>query len=164
MSQLEKTGKPTTVYLNPKAWSEYKTLVPLKLNKSASKRLRELISKDLAELKGVEVTAPVDYDDLKRQHHLLIRDIDQIEKTLRKHGVYDQLVDLAENLKIDKTNFSNLKNVVRDMFNQWEGHQEELHLFVSLLELVKEKRGIEHELKQIRLERAAGSSRRKTEE
>jgi hypothetical protein len=155
MSQLEKTGKPTTVYLDPKAWNEYKTLVPLKLNKSASERLRELVNKDLAELKGAEAQRQTpDYSNLKKRLYILVSDLDKLEKTLKQHKVYADLVDLAETHKIDRAKFSNLDKVIAKLFDDWNGAQDDLHLFITLLETVQEKRGVEHELKQIRLERA----------
>jgi hypothetical protein len=100
MSQLEKTGKPTTVYLDPKAWCEYKALVPLKLNKSASERLRELVNKDLAELKGAEAQwQTADYSHLKKRLYILVSELDKLEKTLKQHKVYAALVDLADKHK-----------------------------------------------------------------
>jgi hypothetical protein len=140
---------PRQVYVHLPTWKEFVKLCRER-NLKPSKRLRQIIHDDVNKMKGTSTPQPVNYDELKQQHHAFILNIDKLEKTLRKHGVYDQLVDLAENLKIDKTNFSNLKTVVRDMFNQWEGHHEELHLFVSLLELVKEKRSIEKQLLDVR--------------
>jgi hypothetical protein len=99
-----------------------------------------------------------------QQGTIKVSELDKLEKTLKQHKVFDDLVDLAEKHKIDRAKFSNLDKVIAKLFADWDGAQDDLHLFITLLEIVREKRGVEHELKQIRLERAAGSSRRKTEE
>jgi len=150
---IEMTRRPTTLYLEWETYQRFKDAVS-RVGKSASQEINDYIRRRLAELEGEGGEQPgvdvKEYEDLRSRHGKLAREMDSVEKRLRKRKVYEDLLDLAGELGLDAETFSNLYKVIDSLLERWDGTKEDLHQFITYLELAKEKREIEHNLEEIR--------------
>lgn len=129
-----------TVSLDQAFWKAYKVQVETKLNVKVSRRVQELMEQDMAKLQGKEPETATNYAELKSRHKVLVRRFDEVKTTLLKHGVYQKLMDLAEEHKLDFDGYSNVSEVIGGLLRaEWDGGKSDLALFINLLELCQEK-------------------------
>ena len=129
-------------------------------DKSISEEVNGLLRKRLGELEGSEgqpSQAPADYEALKRQHIKLSEETIRLTNTLRKIGVYEDLMDMAKNFGLDLETLSNIEEVGAKILKNWEGLKTSAHLFITLLETGKQKKAIEKKLEQTRLQNTAAA-------
>jgi len=121
--------------------------------KSVSEEVNEFLKRRLAELKGQEQLGAeaLDYEALKREHVRLMAEIMRLTRLLEKLEAYDALLDAAEKLGLNLETFDNAEEATAKLMQTWEGSKAALHIFITLLETVQKKRGVEQKLKEIRL-------------
>ena len=128
--------------------------------KSLSEEVNNLLRKRLAELEGSEgqsSQAPADYEALKRQHIKLSEETIRLTNTLRKIGVYEDLMDMAKNFGLNLETLNNTEEVGAKILKNWEGLKTSAHLFITLLETGKKKKAIEKKLEETRLQNTAAA-------
>jgi len=59
-----------------------------------------------------------EYEDLRSRHGKLAREMDGVERRLRKRKVYEDLLDLAGELGLNDEKFSNLYTVIDDLLER----------------------------------------------
>ena len=100
------------------------------------------------------------YAELKSNHAKLVREVDNLEKQIRKQKVYDQLEELAGKVGLDFDDFKNIDQVAPKLLKEWKQQDlsgsliplpEHMHQFITLIELARDKREIEAKLTEIRL-------------
>jgi len=90
--------KVVTLYLSTGPYEELKRVCSL-LGISVSSKIDEWIREGLQELTGKEYSVEeASYEELKRAHQRLIRETKRLESRLKKRGVYQELIALAENV------------------------------------------------------------------
>jgi hypothetical protein len=115
------------------------------------------VRKRVAELEDLPLEVPVEnYDELKRQHLKLSSEAIHLEKILKKEKAFDPLVALATELGISWQDLGSLSEVSPKLLEGWDGLREHVHKFITLLEVVQEKKKIEASLERIRSGRATG--------
>ena len=127
---------------------------------SISEEVNDLLKKRLAELEGLQgqpSQAPADYENLKRQHIKLSEETIRLTNTLRKIGVYEDLMDMAKNFGLNLETLSNTKEVGAKILKNWEGLKTSAHLFITLLETGKQKKAIEKKLEETRMQNASAT-------
>jgi len=140
-----------SITLEPEPWARYRELLKLKAHCSASSEMNEFVKRRVAELEGLPLEAPVEnYDELKRQHLELSNEAMHLEKILKREKVFDCLVALATELGISWLDLANLCEVSPKLLEGWDGLKEHVHLFITLLETVQEKKKVESILGGIR--------------
>jgi len=150
MGKVREPGTgPRQVYVHLPTWKEFISLCKER-GISSSRRLREIIHDDVNRMKGTGVLQPVNYEELMQRQEALDDDVLRLEKKLEKRLVYDKLVALARNHKLDTENYANLLEVMPKILTDWPGYQTEAHLFCTLLEALKKKREIEAQLRKVR--------------
>jgi len=146
--------KTITVYIDE---GGYKRLRELIAPKSISRELDDLIKKRIAELEGREYNPleSADYEELKREHSRLVREVEKLERHLKRRRVYDDLLKLAYDVdvKIRERDLSNIEEIAPKILDEWDGLKEDAHQFITLLETVRDKWEIERKLEEIRKRR-----------
>jgi len=107
-------------------------------------------------------TTITEYEDLKKRHIKLVAEADKLAKRLAKTKQVDNMKELAEKLGLDVKNFSNLTKLAPEMTEKWKakgGAEEHIDLFIAYLELVKEKRKAEAELRELRKKMAEAEAK-----
>lgn len=80
------------------------------------------------------------YEELKRVHQRLIRETERLEGRLKRRGVYEELIALAENVGFRP---DRMDEAIAEILNRWRGKKEDAHTFVTLLEVTRNKIKIE---------------------
>jgi len=99
---MTKGDSSTKTFVAPNdKWGRFKTLCPLKLGKSASEVMRDMMLSKLAELEGM--TTPEQKQetqltiiDLQAKNKGLSKELDNLKKTLLDHKVWNELVDVIK--------------------------------------------------------------------
>jgi len=161
MGELKSGLRPVGVVLIGERWDLFLMLLKTKEGKKGSTRLREIIEEEIERLQGVLANPKVtmDYAELKSNHAKLVKEVDNLEKQIRKQKVYDQLEELAGKVGLDFDDFSNIDQVAPRLLKEWEEQDlggliplpEHMHQFITLIELARDKRRIEAKLTEIRL-------------
>lgn len=144
-----------TLYLNAGSYGELKRVCS-RLGVSVSSKVDEWIRKGLQESTGEDYgIEKADYEELKRAHQRLIREVDRIERYLKKRRVYNDLLKLAYDVsaKIRERDLSNIGEIAPKILSEWDGLKEDAHQFITLLETVRDKWEIERRLEETRLKR-----------
>ena len=148
---MPRMGKATTVYLEYEPYQKLKRLLKARFGKPVSQELNEFIIRRVAELEGTQVQINADeYEDLKRKHFKLAKDVDVIEKRLDAKKVYDRLVALAQKVGLDFDGLRNVDEIAPKLLRDWDGTATDSEMFVTLLETAREKRQVERRLAEIR--------------
>jgi len=152
--------KPVGVLMKAERWALFMTLLE-KEKKKASVRLRELVEEDIARLQGIpaDPKATMGYEEVKSNHIRIVKESDQLRKQIQKQSVYDPLKNLAARLGLDFDTFGNLDEIVPKLLKEWPKQEigslvplsEHVHQFITLVELVREKKEIEAKLTEIRI-------------
>jgi len=151
VEECECVKRPVTLYLDSEQYELLKKTC-IATGVSVSVKVDELIRHSIAETTGEKGEAgnPVDYEDLKRRHIKMVAELDKLYKRLEKTKRFDDMVEFAQKLGLDTKNFSNLTGLAPTMLEKWNGLEEHLHLFISYLELLRDKRQVEANLKETR--------------
>jgi len=149
--------KIVSVYVEPEQYEEMKRICRDVLDTSVSAKLNEMIKQFVSEHSGKEIgeAAPVDYEGLKRCHFKMVKELDRLDRHLGK--VAAELHKLIRRLGLDTETFSNLSEVSVKLLDEWtrRGHgEEDAHVYIHYLELVREKKRVERHLDEIRMGRA----------
>jgi len=161
------TKKSLTLYTDENIWYRFKELVRIhEGGMSASQKLENYMKACISEYEGRPIDSPVeyeaDYEALKKQHIKLVTEADKLAKRLAKTKQVDNMKELAEKLGLDTQNFSNLTKLAPEMTEKWKakgGAEEHIDLFIAYLELVKEKRKAEAELRELRKKMAEAEAK-----
>jgi hypothetical protein len=162
-----KIGNPTSVYLNAGdvhgvgGWPEYRTLCEVKLGVSGSFRLNTLMLQDLAQMKGMQVATIQNIGVLEMQVATLIHDGKKLAFLLKKVGVHDDLIRLADKWGLNFVDFKNADEVIgkfleytptsKDRFSR-----DDVEVFIQMLGKAKEKCLRKAELDKLRLDKLNG--------
>jgi hypothetical protein len=122
--------------------------------------LNELFRRRLAEFRGVGVDpnssneeAGRRYEKLKARHTMLVDQVDRLQKQLRKFNggedTYDEACELLNSVGI-KADYSNADEVIPKFIQSWKGSREFIHEYISLAELVRDKKQVEARLDEVR--------------
>jgi len=143
------TRKPTSIYVDRDVYDRLKELVA---PKPISQELNELMTKRVAELEGEEYDPleSADYEAVKREHATLIREAEKLAKPLKKRKTFEQLLDLAIECGIDQQWLSNLAEVAPRMLQKGDVPKEDIHQFITLMEVTQKRKEAEKKLDEIR--------------
>ena len=134
------------LYMDSEVYKAYrKAIAP----KSVSCELEAYMRKCLSELGDnilSQTQEPVDYDALSRDHDKLVREVDRLEKWLKKRDVYDDLLKLAASLGVTNKDLSRLDEAAPKLLKDWSGFQEDAFQFISLIKNVRAKRELERKM------------------
>ena len=136
------------------AWvKRYTKLRGISQRQFIEERIREFMKRvegeeDMDSLEEVEREER--YEHLKNAHIKLVNEVNKLQRLLKKMKVYGKLVKFAVSLGLDTNKLSNLEELTPTMIEKWSGLQEEIHLFITLLESVKKKKEIEFQLASFR--------------
>lgn len=99
-----------------------------------------------------EVDLEQNYEKLQREFVILIAKSKRLTKMLKEMGVYDRLLDLAEDLGLDMDMLANVNEVIAKLMLMENGEvgRSELHLFISLLEVTKKRIEVASQLEAFR--------------
>jgi len=123
--------KAVTIYLDLAAYRRLKMLV------------RQLEGREYDPLESV------DYGALKQEFERLLREAERMERMLQKRGTYRRLIAVTADIE-EELGTKDLKIVAPELFDRWDEAKEDAHLFISLLETLKNKKKIEKQLEEIR--------------
>ena len=117
----------------------------------------------VANARGIQFAATdiaCNYEQLQRRYFLKVKHSDELRKELKSKGkdCYEELLDFAIECGLNMdSDFSNLKEVALKMLaNSKDKNPEHLQIFFNLLELGREKRLIERDLKAIQNQKYGG--------
>jgi len=147
--------KVVSIYVDPEAYMEMKQLCRDRLGVSVSQKLDELIRQWVEEATGKEFKEAVreDYGAMKQQHIKMVKELDRLERHLKKKKVLDDLVGMVQKLGLDTGTFNNLDEVALKLLDAWtrlEHSSEDAHIFISYLELARDKKQLEQQLGELR--------------
>lgn len=131
--------KNETLYLDNDVYQALRKAI---FPKPISGEVEELMKKRLGELNGgqePDLQKPVDNEALKRDHKRLIREVDSVQKLLKKRKVYDDLINLMVNLGVTPRDLSRVDEIIPKLINEWTGYPEDAILFVDFMRNVKAK-------------------------
>jgi hypothetical protein len=154
----DKTGKgfSTSIYVSDKqTFEECKRLLKLQ-GRSLSEEIMDFILRRLEELRGTvnpdtsDQEAKRKYLELKQTHITLVGQVEKLINQLEKQpDVYGEANELLAELKVTP-DLGNTSEVVPKFLLAWKGSTEFAHMFVTLIELAKDKKDIERKLSEIR--------------
>mgnify|MGYP005644912273 CR=1 FL=1 len=152
MDGLVRSGGARTLYIEDDVWERIQELVKLGYAKNASQLVNLLLAEALDRLGHSGRPVSMSYEALKTRHTALTRKVSDLERQLRKiyANNYRALLTLAQKLGLDSKTFNNLDLIAPKLISQWQGNPSALHLFITLLEQIKEKREIERKLSELR--------------
>jgi len=150
------TKKNLTLYIDDDVQTRFKQVM-LSRKRSVSGEIEDHMKARINEHEGradvnLEASA-TDYEALKRQHIKLVAEADKLSKYLERTGKFDDLADFAKNLGLDFEAFNNLAELAPQMLEKWhvKGEaKENMHLFITFLETLKEKATVEARLEETR--------------
>ena len=147
--------KVVSIYVDPEAYMEMKQLCRDRLGVSVSQKLDELIRQWVEEATGKEFREAVreDYGAMKQQHIKMVKELDRLERHLKKKKVLDDLVRMVQKSGLDTGTFNNLDEVALKLLDAWtrlEHSSEDAHIFISYLELARDKKQLEQQLGELR--------------
>ena len=144
-----------SLYLDSDIYEELKRLCRSR-GVSVSSEIDELIKKRVAELEGREydVTAEADYEALKREFFRLVQECDRLRKVLERRGSRRKLLELTveimREMGVEKVG-GVLEEVSAEILRRWKGSKDDVHVFISLLELEKRKADVLRRLEKVRI-------------
>jgi hypothetical protein len=158
--------KQLTIYMDEDLWHEFMQLSMAVEGKAASRKLKEMVRQQVAAWKGGGEAAEAaeskgvslrEYERLKARYKQLVKSIDEGLRDLReiKHGVKTLLNELEEcALQAGlKRGLSNFDETLPKLLTAWRGRPEtHMHLFISLLEQIRERKRIERTLNEVRMD------------
>jgi hypothetical protein len=169
VGELKSGLRSVGVILVGERWDLFLMLLKTKEGRKGSTRLREIIEEEIVRLQG-RPTNPKEtmgYAELKSNHAKLVKEVDNLEKQIRKQKVYDQLEELAGKVGLDFDDFKNIDQVAPKLLKEWKQQDlggsliplpEHMHQFITLIELARDKREIEAKLTEIRLSGKPGKA------
>ena len=117
---------------------------------SVSQEVENFMQHRLTELTGIQNQAtlkePVDYDAMSREHGKLAKEVDQLEKRLRKRKVFDDLSKLAVSLGVTPKDLSRLDEAEPKLLSRWTGATGDALQFISLLRSVRARNELERRM------------------
>jgi hypothetical protein len=136
----------TNVSLDADLLARFKKLVP-----SVSAEFNEFMRRRVAELEGRPEDFSGDYGELKKKHSTLYSRVSRKEVDLRE-GAPEAFAKANESLAQlgMKADLSNADQIIPKLVGAWTGEQDFLHEYISLVELSREKRKVEHRLSEMR--------------
>lgn len=148
-------------YIEDELWIQVDRLVKAGYAKNISQFVKEAVKMAVVSyMKDERFLTVADYERLKRRHILLANECRVLFRQIKRRGeIYDKLYALAQNCGLEFTSYSNLGEVVPKMVEKWDEAKEHLHLFITLLELVKEKVEVEAKLEAYRRDFSIGRNR-----
>ena len=150
---LVKAGSARTLYLDEGLWQRIQRLVKMGYARNASQLVNRVLAEALGRLENSNVPEDLAYEELKRKHLSLLREINSLEKEMRDYGSdYQALIELAQDFGLDLEHLSNVDAIAPKLLREWKGRRGSLHLFITLLEKAREKKQIESQLEKYRLD------------
>jgi len=150
-----KTGTNVTLYLPKNDVERFKARCQSR-GISMSQAILDLMRRELDGAEGQTPQAPVDPEALERDHLKLAKDVDGLEKWLKRRRVHAELEALAAKLDL-KPDVSNLDEVAPKILEEWKRNlgnvAEDAHVYITLLRKVQRKKQIENQLEAIRSHR-----------
>ena len=146
--------KQVTLYLNEAVYERLKELLaPKPVSPEVEKKMVEMIEEiEGEEYKPAETTA--DYKELEREQVKLAKRLQSLEKMLgypREDSEYNRIRRITRQCGFDEDTLEFTPEIVKCMFDTYEGPPDSVHLYINLMEVVKEKREVENQLTEIRM-------------
>lgn len=124
---------------------------------SRSERIRDLMTKDMADWKGEAYSTDFDYEGKKRELRKLLKDEDGLTKDLQKEqldtkrSAYEELCIFAASFGSDETLTENSDQVLSELYNyNYTGREvfskNSLEMFIQMYEIVLRRRELQIEL------------------
>jgi predicted CopG family antitoxin len=134
-----------TISVNDESFKELQKLV-----KNVSGEIDTFIKRRVAELAGRPADNTEEYEALKAKHIMLVGQVAKMIKRLSQEADnYDKANTLLEQLGM-KPDMTDTAKIIPTFLATWVGSREFAHMYVTLIELAKDKKDIERKLSEIR--------------
>jgi len=158
MSEKPDKGFSTSIYVTDRqAFEECKRLLKLQ-GTSLSEEIMGFVLRRLDELRGTVGLGTSDeeagrkYEELKVKHKKMQDDLDRRKEKLKEHEDYWKAIEMLRTLGM-LANMSNTEEVIPKFTAAWtKTHADQgfMHEFISLVELSRDKKQVEHGLSELR--------------
>jgi len=149
------TKKNLTLYVEDDVQTRFKQIM-LQEKSSASQKIEDYMKNYINECEGKPAveqgTSAANYESLKQQHTKLVTDADRLYNRLEKTKQFDDLADFAKKLGLNEA-YTNIIELAPTMLEKWYakgGLKEDMHQFITFLELLRDKRQAEARLEEVR--------------
>jgi len=141
-----------TLYIDEDIWQRFRQIM-LQEKRSASGKIEDYMKAYIAEYEGrtdVDLeTSTADYEALKQHHIKLVTETENLEKRFRRIGQYESLDEFSEKVGLERS-LDNFAKMVPVMLEKWQGREADIHMWITFLELVRDRRLVEARLEEAR--------------
>ena len=105
--------------------------------------MRQILAE--ADREGLQITED-EYLALLREYEGESKEADKLVERLQKQDVYDSLANIASEVRVDFEDFSNLDDVIPELYKRWDQPRDYMIRYVAWLESLKKKRRLERRI------------------